>query len=351
MSILISLVVLSFLIFFHELGHFLAARAVGVRVEVFSIGFGSRIFAKRIGNTEYRLAMIPLGGYVRMKGQDDIDPTKKSYDPDSYNVKTPVQKIFILLSGPFANFFIAFWMYLAVAWMGTVTLAPVVGGVAEGSPAQHAGLMKEDKILMIGGRPIRTWKELGQAIQTSSGMIDIAVERGGKEQIVYLSPEYSDSENIFGEPVKKMMIGVMPSGAVTQIDYGFFEGFGVAFDQTVEASTLIVKGVEKLLTGAVSAENVGGVVSIVDYTAKASEAGLAALLLLSALMSVNFGVLNLLPIPALDGGHIIFNLYELITKKEPSEAVLYRLTVAGWVILAGLMFLGLYNDINRIVAG
>ena len=147
------------------------------------------------------------------------------------------------------------------------------------------------------------------------------------------------------------MIGVLPAAEFTEVDYGFFEAFAVAFNQTVEASTLIVKGVEKLITGVVSPENIGGVVSIVDYTAKASEAGIAALLLLSALMSVNFGVLNLLPIPALDGGHIIFNLYEMITKREPSEEVLYRLTLMGWILLAGLMFLGLYNDINRLVAG
>lgn len=351
MSLLISLIVLSFLIFFHELGHFLAARAMGVKVEVFSIGFGRRILAKRFGETEYRLAMIPLGGYVRMKGQDDADPTKKSSDPDSYNVKSPLQKIFILFSGPFANFLLAFLCYLSVAWMGTMTLATTVGEVVADTPAARAGLLPKDKILKVSGQPIRTWKELGETIRKSTGGIDLTIERDGRRMTLFMTPQYRESENIFGEKIRKMMIGVMAAGEFTQVDYGFFEGFGVALNQTVEASTLIVKGVEKLITGVVSPENIGGVVSIVDYTAKASEAGLAALLLLSALMSVNFGVLNLLPIPALDGGHIIFNLYEMITKREPSEAVLYRLTVVGWMLLASLMFLGLYNDINRLVAG
>lgn len=351
MSLLVSLIVLSFLIFFHELGHFLAARAMGVRVEVFSIGFGRRIFARRYGDTEYRLAMIPLGGYVRMKGQDDSDPTKKSLDPDSYTVRTPLQKIFILFAGPFANFLLAYIFYVIVAWMGTMTLGTTVGEVVDGTPAQKAGLLKEDRILMVSGRPIRTWKELGETIQKAPGTIDLEIEREGRTMILFMTPEYRESENIFGEKIQKQMIGVMAAPVFIHVDYGFFEAFGIAFNQTVEASTLIVKGVEKLITGVVSPENIGGVVSIVDYTAKASEAGIAALLLLAALMSVNFGVLNLLPIPALDGGHIIFNLYEMITKREPSEEVLYRLTLMGWVLLAGLMFLGLYNDINRLVAG
>jgi regulator of sigma E protease len=350
-SLLVALIVLSFLIFFHELGHFLAARAMGVRVEVFSIGFGRRILSRQIGETEYRLAMIPLGGYVRMKGQDDADPTKKSFDSDSYNVKTPLQKIFILFAGPFANFLLAFLCYLVVAWMGAMALSTTVGSVLPDSPAYQAGLLKDDKIVQVSGTPIQTWKELGEMIARAEGTIDLTVERQGQMLLLFLEPQFRESENIFGEKIQKRMIGVMAAGTVITVDYGFFEAFGVALNQTVEASTLIVKGVEKLITGAVSAENVGGVVSIVDYTAKASEAGLAALLLLSALMSVNFGVLNLLPIPALDGGHILFNLYEMITRKEPSEAVLYRLTIAGWMLLAGLMFLGLYNDINRLITG
>ena len=351
MSLLVSLIVLSFLIFFHELGHFLAARAMGVKVEVFSIGFGRRILARRYGDTEYRLAMIPLGGYVRMKGQDDADPTKRSYDPDSYTVKTPLQKIFILFAGPFANFILAYIFYVIVAWMGATALGTTVGEVVKDSPAAKAGLLVDDKILMVSGEPIRTWKDLGATIQKATGTIDLAIERDGRTLTLFMTPEIRDSENIFGEKIQKLMIGVLPAAEFTQVDYGFFEAFGVAFNQTVEASTLIVKGVEKLITGVVSPENIGGVVSIVDYTAKASEAGIAALLLLSALMSVNFGVLNLLPIPALDGGHIIFNIYEMITKREPSEEVLYRLTLMGWILLAGLMFLGLYNDINRLVAG
>lgn len=348
MSILVSLLVLSVLVFIHELGHFLAARITGVRVEVFSIGFGLKLFSKKIGQTEYRLAAIPLGGYVKMKGQDDIDPLKKSFDSDSYNVKNPFQKIFILLAGPFANFFIAFIFYLIVAWSGSQTLGTTIGEVLDNSPAKNAGLMKNDKIIMIDGKNIRSWSEVGEYIQTTQGTVTIAIERNGIQQLVFLTPEYKLVKNIFGEDVKRMMIGIAASNELTTVNYGFTEGVAVALNQTMQASMLIIKGVEKLITGVVSPDNIGGVFSIVDYTAKASEAGVATLLIFAALMSVNFGVLNLLPIPALDGGHIMFNLYEIITRKQPSEKALYNLTIFGWMLLFGLMFLGLYNDINRM---
>jgi len=134
MGILVALLVLSFLIFFHELGHFTAARLFGVRVDVFSIGFGKRLWIKKIGQTEWSLSAIPLGGYVKMKGQDDTDPTLKSSDPDSYNAKKPWQRIVILLAGPFANFLMAFLLYLAIAYMGVPKLLPYVGQVSKDAP-------------------------------------------------------------------------------------------------------------------------------------------------------------------------------------------------------------------------
>jgi regulator of sigma E protease len=145
------------------------------------------------------------------------------------------------------------------------------------------------------------------------------------------------------------MIGVSPNGEIVTLSYGAFESLVVALDKTVEASSLIFRSVIKLITGVVGLENVGGIVTIVDITAKASEIGFAALLTLAALISVNLGVLNLLPIPALDGGHIIFNLYEQIARRAPSEKALYRLTLGGWGILGALMILGLYNDITRLM--
>jgi regulator of sigma E protease len=147
------------------------------------------------------------------------------------------------------------------------------------------------------------------------------------------------------------MLGIAPSGKTIVIHYGVDEIFGFAFDQTQKATTMIVTSLQKLIEGVVSVKELGGVISIVQVTAEASHAGFIALLGLTALISVNLGVLNLLPIPALDGGHMMFNTYELLTRKAPSERVLHYMTMSGWALLLSLMILSLYNDIYRIAGG
>ncbi len=349
MSWLVSLAVLSALIFFHELGHYMAARLMGVYVEVFSIGFGSKIASYRWLGTEWRIAAIPLGGYVRMKGQDDSDPTAISSDSDSYNSKTPAQRIFILLAGPAANFILAFFLYLAIAMGGPQVLSPVVGEVVENSPAAKAGLQANDKIVSINGVEVTTWKAMSGLIKSSEGALNITVERGAYLENLILQPEIKETKNIFKETVQRRMIGISSAGVTHTLDIGMAGSVAYAAEETYEASKLIFQSVQKLLTGIVPAEEVGGIVSIVKVTADATAAGWMSVLFLAALISVNLGVLNLLPIPALDGGHIMFNLYEMITRRAPSEEMLIRLTVAGWVILLGLMTLGIYNDINRLM--
>ncbi|MDR2152247.1 MAG: RIP metalloprotease RseP [Helicobacteraceae bacterium] len=348
MGVITAIIILSMLIFFHELGHFIAARAMGVTVETFSIGFGKKLWAKKIGATEYAISAIWLGGYVKMKGQDDSDPTAKSGESDAYDSKKPWQRIVILFAGPFANFVIAFAMFWAAALMGFDALAPSIGKVVEDSPAHKAGLLAGDKITAIDGAAIKSWDQMSAVIRGSQSAVVLTIERGGDRLVLTLNPELSDAKNVFGETETRKMIGVAASGEIVKLRYGVAESLAVAMDKTIEASTLIFQSVIKLITGVVGLENVGGIVSIVDFTAKASAIGFSALLTFSALISVNLGVLNLLPIPALDGGHIIFNLYEQIVRKAPSEKMLYRLTIGGWAALCALMILGLYNDIVRL---
>ncbi len=348
MGILVSLIILSFLIFFHELGHFLAARFFGVKVETFSIGFGKKLVCKKYGETEYCLSAIPLGGYVQMKGQDDLDPTKRVSDPDSYNAKKPWQRIVILFAGPFANFLLAFFLYLSIAFMGVSELAPVIGKVAPDSPALEANLKPKDKILAINGIEVRTWNDLSDLIKNSTGALLFTVQRDGKVLNIKVTPKVSDLKNIFGETIKKRAVGIMPSGDVVKLKLGFLESFSYAYHKTIEASYLIVKGLQKLIEGIVPINQMGGVISIVQVTSQAASVGIVALFGLTALISVNLGVLNLLPIPALDGGHIMFNLYEMIFKRSPNEDVLYKLTVGGWIFLLSLMLFTIYNDIIRI---
>ncbi len=359
MGIFIALLVLSFLIFFHELGHFLMARFFGVRVDVFSIGFGKKVFSKQIGDTQWSISLIPLGGYVKMKGQDDSNPLDINYDSDSYTTKKPWQKIFILLAGPLANFLVAFILYFGISQIGTYLsplfnyghyMSATVGEFSKESPAKLAGLKVGDKILKINNTKIENWDEIGKTIQKYNSDLKFSVLReNGKRVELTIKPIIKEQKNRFGEDIKRKIIGIAPKVSGEKLSFSPIEGLVFAYNETIYASTLIFKSVQKLITGSVPTNQLGGVISIVDITAKASQSGLVALLFFTALISVNLGVLNLLPIPALDGGHIMFNIYEMISGKAPSEKVMYRLTIVGWGILLSLMLLGIYNDINRLL--
>ena len=348
MGTITFLLVLSFLVFFHELGHFLAARYFGVKVHVFSIGFGKQLFAKEWKGTTWQFALIPLGGYVRMKGQDDTKPGIEEEGNDSYNTKKPWQRIVILFAGPFANFILAAVLYFFIAILGASALAPQVGKVLENSPAQQAGILANDEILKINNTEITTWNDIGKVIVNTQGPLKFYLKRDDKYFAKTINPYISDSENMFKEKIKKRMIGISPSGKIINLDLSFGESLVFAYEKTIFASTMIFQGVQKLIQGIIPSSEIGGVITIGKVISDASESSIIALLSITALISVNLGVLNLLPIPALDGGHIMFNLYEMILRRKPSDQVFMFLTIMGWVILASLMLLGIYNDINRI---
>lgn len=342
MGTLTALLVFSFLIFFHELGHFLAARYFGVHVEVFSIGFGKRILTKKFGATEWSFSLIPLGGYVRMKGQDDSNPTKKSYDYDSYNSKSPVQRIVISLAGPFANFLLAFLLYLSISFIGVPTPLANIGSVIKSYPAQEAGIKPNDTIVNVNGKSIKFWQEIGENIQRAGEPIALTILRDNSYIDITVTPKLQEETN-------RYIIGIKPNkNAVERVSYSLNEGVNFAYNQTKHASLYIIQSLKKLITGSIPANNLSGVVGIVDTTSRVSHLGIVALLMFAALISVNLGVINLLPIPALDGGHVMFHLYELIMKKPANEEIMFKLTLLGWGLLLSLMILGFYNDINRL---
>ena len=282
-----------------------------------------------------------------MKGQDDSDPSKIEEGNDSYNNKSPLQRIAILLAGPFANFLLAAFLYFCIALMGSNALSPTIGKVLENSPAQKAGLQSGDLIVRINQTDIQTWNDLSKVIKESKTALQFYVKRDNQLQSKIVNPKLSDSENMFREKIKKRMIGIAPAPKVIVVEHTLFESFGYAFDKTAESSKMIFLGVKKLIQGIIPSSEVGGVITIGKVISDASQSSIIALFSIMALISVNLGVLNLLPIPALDGGHIMFNLYELITRKKPSDKAFIYLTIAGWVILGSLMLLGLYNDIMR----
>ncbi len=353
--LIIAFIALSVLVFFHELGHYAAAKFFGVRVERFSIGFGKILGRKQCCGTEWAFSAIPLGGYVKMKGQDDSDPTAKSSDHDSYNAKKPWQRIIILLAGPVANLILAFFVYLAIAMSGapavvaTDYLPPIVNQVQKNSPAQKAGVMAGDRVQKVNGIPITYWYEIGNLIRNSTGQVTLEVERDHTARTLTLDTQIIDGKNQFQEAIKRRIIGINTDiNKDMKIRFSLSEALFYAWNETKKSATMIAVGTKKMATGEIDSKNVGGAITIFDVIMKFAERGIIYLLFVMALISVNLGVLNLLPIPALDGGHIMFNLYEMITRREPSEAALYYLTLFGWALLFGLMGLGLYNDVNRI---
>ena len=343
--IFIAMLLLSLLVFFHELGHFLVARFFGVTVERFSIGFGKVLFSRKWKGTEWAFAPILLGGYVKMKGQDDANPLAKSSDPDSYNSKKPWQKILILLAGPFANFVLAFFIYFGISIYGVPTpkkiVEPIVGEVVAGKPAAKAGFKVGDRIIKINDTKIDSWGDVPKTIKKSKSPLKIVVLRDGKEMVLSVTPITDKKRKIIG-------VGVDRDALFEYKPMSFIDAIKNGYKKTVDAAFLITKGVGQIATGEVDSKNIGGAITIFDLIIKMAKEGMVFLLSMMALISVNLGVLNLLPIPALDGGHIMFNLYELITRRELNEKVMVSLTMVGWVFLIGLMFFGLFNDVNRI---
>lgn len=348
MSFLVSLLIISFLIFFHELGHFLAARFFGVKVDVFSVGFGKKILTKKWGDTEYCISAIPLGGYVQMKGQDDADPTKTSYDEDGYGGKPPWQRIVILFAGPFANFLLAFILYIVIGYLGVVKLAPQIGKINENSAGFKAGLEVNDTILSINGVHVKQWDDIKPLVVKSNSVLNLKINRKGKILRKSLTPKIGETKNLFGESIKQKLIGITPSGKRITLYFTGISGLNFAIDETYMATKLIFTGLSKLIQGVVSPKEMGGIISIMKFTSDAVDMGIVVLFILTALISVNLGVINLFPIPALDGGHIMFNLYEMFSGKPPSEKIYTRLMYVGWVFLLSLMVFTIVNDILRL---
>lgn len=344
---LATILVLSFLIFFHELGHFLAARSLGVKVEVFSIGFGKSLIEREFKGTNYHLSALPLGGYVKLKGQDDMRPGFENLDKDSYSILSPLKKIYILFAGPFFNLILAFFLYIIIGNLGLNKLAPQIANIAPNSAAQEIGLQKNDTILEINGIKIQSFDEISKHLSLEP--LKILIDREGKKLEFILTPKIVQGYNDFGQIVEKPQLGVSPNGISTLVKHQGLESFKYAIQESFQASTLIIKGIAKLISGEVEAKNLGGIITMTEITSKAAQNSFTLLLFITALISINLGILNLLPIPMLDGGHILFNLYEMIFRCKVSQRAFEYLSYAGMAMLLSLMLFATYNDISRII--
>ncbi|MGB9499749.1 MAG: RIP metalloprotease RseP [Dissulfuribacterales bacterium] len=353
MSYIIGIVVvLGVLIFFHELGHFICAKAFGVGVEKFSLGFGPKILSKTIGMTEYRLSAIPLGGYVKMVGEqpdEEIDPKDI---PLSFTHKSVGKRMLIVASGPFFNFFLAIIIFFGIFMIaGVVSLQPVIGEVATGSPAEAAGLLRGDRILEVNQTSIESWSDMAGLIVASKGRpLTFHCLRDNHDIAVLITPAKEVTKDIFNEEQDRYIIGVTAIGDITINRLGVVEAFRESLSRTYFICEITIKSVVKVLQGNISPKNIGGPIFIAQVAGEQVQQGMISLLLFIALISVNLGILNLLPVPVLDGGHLLFFGIEAITRRPVSIKIREVSQQAGIFLLMMLMVFVFYNDIMRFFA-
>ncbi|MDQ6968536.1 MAG: RIP metalloprotease RseP [Mariprofundaceae bacterium] len=440
---------IALLVAVHEYGHFIVARKLGIRVEKFSIGFGPALFSWRgkDGEVEYIIAAIPLGGYVKMLGEnldeqgDEAQSTKLS-DAElarAYHVQPVWKRASVAFAGPLFNFIFAIVAYMLVAWLGQTVMPAVVGSVAPSSIAERAGLMPGDVLKSVGDKQLVSWQQfeeylkgavgkevhvvyehdgitssvnmavkqfekdallvnvaedglglgLGTEVFVDSVMPNSPAEQAGLmagDQIVQFDGRDVSSTRALIRSIQEhagqaLMLGILranthlqmqvtpksendhgvgrmgvhlvskPLGEAIIYRMGVWEGVSYGFSRTAEMTELTVQVLGKMITSAISAENLGGPIAIAQLAGRTADLGAAAFITFLALISVNLGVLNLLPIPVLDGGHLVYLAIEKIRGKALSIAMLERMQLLGVVLIATLMIFAFYNDLMRLFRG
>ncbi len=375
------LVVLSGLILVHEFGHFIVARAFGVRVLKFSIGFGPRVWGIIKNGTDYCISLVPLGGFVKMLGEESASDVLPEEEEESFAHKPLWQRALIVAAGPFSNFLFAFLVFFVIVIIyGSPILLPVIGDIAPHSPAMKAGIKKGDRIISINGIKIDSWEELSSIIKSSGeNPLTLIIERdnpqtpekemanedynkGGKTAqksvshphkrqliTVTVTPKISATKNIFGEQIKVPLIGITAAGDLRIERVNPFKALYIALQKTWEMIDMTFKGIIKIFERVVPISSLGGPILIAQMAGKQAELGIINLFFFMALLSINLGFLNLLPIPVLDGGHLFFYLIEAIIRRPLSEKQMEYAQKVGFVILGAIMLIVFYNDIMRII--
>lgn len=352
-SLIAFIIVIGILVFIHEFGHFIAARAFGVGVDVFSLGFGPKILKKTVGRTQYCLSAIPLGGYVKMVGEEPgamLDPEDIQL---SFTHKSLFRKSMIVAAGPFFNFFLAvFLFYILYQFSGLYLSKPVVGKIMENSPAEAAGILPGDIIREVNQNKIESFEDISRIIGSGKGeKLNMVVEREGERLEMSLSPALSPGKNAFGESIEKFAIGIVSKGEIYHVSLNPVEALSRALVDIWGLVKLTILSVVKMISGSISADNLGGPIMIAQMAGEQAKAGMTNFAWFIALLSVNLGIINLFPIPVLDGGHLLFFAIEGITGKPVGEKLREKLIQFGAAVLVALMVFVFYNDIVRMFNG
>ncbi len=341
MSIIITLLIIAVLVLVHEWGHFIVARKIGIPVHEFALGFGYKLFSITKNGVEYSFRLIPLGGFVRMAGEEYGDDFS---EPTGYSSRTPLEKIAVAFAGPFMNFVLAIIIFIVIyAFIGIPepTNSPILGKVLEGKPAYTAGLRVNDEILQINGSKINSWEEFTQFISTSQAATDLEllVNRNNEHIAINVKPEIDTSTDT-------TIIGVLP--LVKYSKQSILASIQLGLYQTYELTALLLAGLWTLITGGASMQDLAGPVGITKLVGEVAQIGFVFVLNFAAFLSINLGILNLLPIPALDGSKIVFATIEGIRRKpiEPErEGFIHWI---GFLLLITLIIVVTFNDIAKL---
>lgn len=355
------LVVLSILVFVHELGHYLVARWCGVRVEAFSIGFGKELFGFRDKHgTRWKMCLIPLGGYVQMFG--DADPTSSTTKLEKVEAlseeekkqafyhKAVWQRGLIVAAGPAINFLYAIVVLAALfSIQGQIYSPSEVGGLVEGGPAEKAGIEIGDKIVAVNGIRIERFQELQREVNVNLGAeMTFRILRNGEELTVKASPDVVTQTDNFGFKHQIGRIGIVSTNKAEIKQHNVGSAIVASLQETWSMTVSTLKAIGQMISGTRSTDELGGVIRIGAYAKEFSDAGILSLLMFSALISVNLGLINLFPIPLLDGGHLVFYAYEAVFRKPMPEKIRMTALKVGYVFVITLMLYATFNDLFQL---
>jgi len=345
-SAIAAILVLGLLVVVHELGHLLVARWSGVRILRFSVGFGPRLLTWTRGFTEYAISAIPLGGYVKMAGEQRSEETAEPWDYLSKSVGTRAK---IVVAGPFVNYLVALVSLWCVFVLGYPELLPVVGKVLEDMPAQAAGLQNGDRIVSVGGRSVRTWEEMTKLIyQAPEQPLTFVIERGPATQTLTVTPKAKAITNPLGRVTTVGLIGIAPKGTFASYRVGPIAAIGRTLKQQSEWTTQTLLALWSVFSGRLSMrDSMTGPIGILYLTSEAVRMGFTPLLYLVSLFSLSLALFNVFPIPILDGGHLFFLLLEKLRGKPVSINVQERSAQVSFVLLMTFVLIVCVNDVHR----
>lgn len=353
-------VLLGILVFVHEFGHYIIAKLCGVKVAEFSLGFGKQLWGKKDSSgTLWKISAIPLGGYCKFLG--DTDEASSNNEADSlseedkryaFAFQNPYKKLAIVIGGPAFNYLFAIVIFAGIFFaFGKMDFPPVVGEVIKGSAAEKAGILPQDKILTVDGREVKTFQEFRQEIEMSTtGNVALEIMRGDKKidlnvklELIPLSVEANQNQ--------KPMLGVssLTSVEFNPVKLSFLEAVKEAGAMTWQITVVTLRGVGQMITGKRGAEELGGIVRIAEMSGDISKtSSWLDFMVFMALLSINLGLINLFPIPLLDGGHVVIYIIEIAMRKEINERAKEYVFKFGFFLLITLMLFATYNDFARL---